>query len=201
MITIINTNTGNFLSVVNMLKKIGYETILTDDYDVISKSKIIIFPGVGNFDFVMDKIYEKKIDTAIFNAINENSKLLGICVGMQALFTKSEEGKLKGLDLIKGNIKKFNFKEKNIKVPHMGWNQVVFKNESKFASELNKNRFYFVHSYYAECNNKNDIFGTTDYYENFVSFVKKENIYGVQFHPEKSHFFGKKFLEIFLENN
>ena len=69
----------------------------------------------------------KKIDTAIFNAINENSKLLGICVGMQALFTKSEEGKLKGLDLIKGNIKKFNFKEKNIKVPHMGWNQVVFK--------------------------------------------------------------------------
>ena len=200
MITIINTNTGNFLSVVNMLKKIGYETILTDDYDVISKSKIIIFPGVGNFDFVMDKIYEKKIDTAIFNAINENSKLLGICVGMQALFTKSEEGKLKGLDLIKGNIKKFNFKEKNIKVPHMGWNQVVFKNESKFASELNKNRFYFVHSYYAECNNKNDIFGTTDYYENFVSFVKKENIYGVQFHPEKSHFFGKKFLEIFLEN-
>ena len=83
----------------------------------------------------------------------------------------------------------------------MGWNQVVFKKESKFASELNKNRFYFVHSYYAECNNKNDIFGTTDYYENFVSFVKKENIYGVQFHPEKSHFFGKKFLEIFLENN
>lgn len=184
-----------------MLKKIGHETILTDEYDVISKSKTIIFPGVGNFDFVMNKIYEKKIDTAIYNALNENSKLLGICVGMQALFTKSEEGKLKGLNLIKGNIKKFNFKEKKIKIPHMGWNQVNFKKGSKFAKELNENRFYFVHSYFAECDNSNDILGTTNYSKSFVSFVKKENIYGVQFHPEKSHFFGKKFLEIFLGDN
>jgi glutamine amidotransferase len=98
-----------------MLKKIGYETILTDDYDLISNSKVLIFPGVGNFDHVMNKIYEKKIDKAILNSLEKNSKLLGICVGMQALFTKSEEGKIKGLDLIKGEIKKLNLEKKNIK--------------------------------------------------------------------------------------
>jgi len=92
-----------------MLKKIGYSSILTDDYDKISKSKIIIFPGVGTFDNVMQNIYEKKIDKAIFNSLENNSKLLGICVGMQALFPRSTEGKLDGLNLIKGEIKKFKF--------------------------------------------------------------------------------------------
>ena len=199
MITIINSETGNFLSVSNMLKKIGYETILTDDYDLISKSKILIFPGVGNFDHVMNKIYEKKIDRAIFNSLEKNSKLLGICVGMQALFTKSQEGKLKGLNIIKGEIKKFNFEEKNFKIPHMGWNKVKFNNESKFEKILPDNRFYFVHSYFANCDDKKDILGVTNYCTDFVSSVKKGNIFGVQFHPEKSHYFGKKFLKTFLE--
>ena len=191
MITIINSETGNFLSVVNILKKIGYETTLTDDYDLISNSKVLIFPGVGNFDHVMNKIYEKKIE--------KNSKILGICVGMQALFTKSQEGKLKGLNLIKGEIKKFSFKEKNFKVPHMGWNKVIFNNNTKFHKILSENRFYFVHSYFAECNDKKDILGITNYSIDFVSSVKKDNIFGVQFHPEKSHYFGKKFLKTFIE--
>jgi len=184
-----------------MLKKIGYKTTLTDDYDLISKSKIIIFPGVGNFDHVMNYVYEKKIDKAIYNSLENHSKLLGICVGMQALFSKSEEGELKGLDLIKGKITKFNFKEKKFKIPHMGWNNVIFKNQTKFASELNKNRFYFVHSYFANCDDDNDILGLSNYSIEFVSCVKKGNIFGAQFHPEKSHYFGKKFLKIFLENN
>lgn len=201
MITIINSDTGNFQSVINMLKKIGYESILTDKYDLISKSKILIFPGVGNFDNIMLKIYEKKIDIAIKNALENNSKLLGICVGMQALFKKSEEGKLDGLNLINGQVFKFQSPKKNFKIPHMGWNTVNFNKGNNFFNKLNQNRFYFVHSYYAKCNDNNDILGTTDYSLDFVSCVKKKNIYGAQFHPEKSHYFGKEFLKIFLEHH
>ncbi len=183
-----------------MLKKIGHSSILTDDYDIISKSKIIIFPGVGTFDNVMQHVYEKKIDKAIFNSLENNSKLLGICVGMQALFSRSDEGNLDGLNLIKGEIKKFKFEDKTFKIPHMGWNKVNFV-ESKFKENLFQNRFYFVHSYFANCEEKKDILGTTNHSIDFVSSVKKNNIYGAQFHPEKSHFFGKKFLEIFLGND
>ena len=184
-----------------MLKKIGYESILTDSYDLISNSKILIFPGVGSFDTVMLKIYEKKIDIAIKNALENNCKLLGICVGMQALFKNSEEGKLDGLDLVNGHVLKFNSKGQKFKIPHMGWNTVNFAKDSKFSSKLAQNRFYFVHSYFAKCNDSNDILGTTNYSLDFVSSVKKKNIFGVQFHPEKSHYFGKQFLKTFLEHN
>ena len=107
MITIIDNISGNFLSVLNMIKKIGYIAELTNNYDKISKSKVLILPGVGTFDKVINYIYENKIDKAILNAIEENSKFLGICVGMQVLFEKSEEGKLDGLNLIKGEVVKF----------------------------------------------------------------------------------------------
>ena len=183
-----------------MLKKIGYKSILTDDANIIINSKIIIFPGVGNFDTVMSKVYEKKIDKAIFEAIDRGSKILGICVGMQALFHESDEGNLKGLGIIDGKIKKFISHDKSFKVPHMGWNGVNFINQNNFNINLNKNRFYFVHSYYAECNNSQDILGETNYLVNFVSAVKKKNVYGVQFHPEKSHYFGQKFLETFVKD-
>lgn len=180
-----------------MLKKIGHESVLTDDYDLISKSKIIIFPGVGKFDATMEKIYEKKIDTAIFNAIENNSKLLGICIGMHALFSKSEEGNLKGLGLIEGEVKKFKKNDK-FKIPHMGWNHVNF-NKKKFDNKnLIENYFYFVHSYYVDCYDSDNVLGTTEYSQNFVSAVNKEKIFGVQFHPEKSHFYGKEFLNWFL---
>ncbi len=198
MITVISNTTGNISSILNMIKKIGLKTTLTDSYDYISKSKTIIFPGVGNFDTVMEKIYEKKIDKAILNALDNDCKLLGICVGMQALFSESEEGSLKGMNLIEGKIIKFNFEDKKFKVPHMGWNAVKFKKESIFDNFLNDNKFYFVHSYYAKCNDEKNILGTTNYSKDFVSAVSKKNIYGVQFHPEKSHYYGKKFLEVFL---
>ena len=154
---------------------------------------------MGNFDHVMNKIYEKKIDKAILNSLEKNSKLLGICVGMQALFTKSQEGKIRGLDLIKGEINKFSFEKKILKIPHMGWNKVNFDKDSKFNEILSENRFYFVHSYFAKCDDKKDILGVTNYGVNFASSVRKNNIFGVQFHPEKSHYFGKKFLKTFIE--
>lgn len=199
MITIINNETGNFASVLNMVKKTENEAELTDSYDKISKSNILILPGVGNFDQVMERIYDKKIDKAIFNAVENNCKLLGICVGMQALFDGSEEGNLEGLKLLKGKVIKFNFDNKKFKVPHMGWNTVQFTNNN-FKNILAKNRFYFVHSYYVNCEDKNDIAGITNHCDNFVSVVQRDNIYGAQFHPEKSHFFGKKFLESFINS-
>ena len=200
MITVINNETGNFSSVLNMIKKTDNESILSDSYDQISKSDILILPGVGNFDHVMSKIYEKKIDKAIFNALENNCKLLGICVGMQALFSKSEEGSLEGLKLIEGEVIKFNFQDKKFKVPHMGWNNVKFSNDKNFSKILKDNRFYFVHSFYVNCFNSENIIGTTNHCFNFTSVVKKNNIYGAQFHPEKSHYFGKQFLKLFIES-
>ena len=200
MITVINNETGNFSSVLNMIKKTDNESFLSDSYDQISKSDILILPGVGNFDHVMSKIYEKKIDKAIFNALENNCKLLGICVGMQALFEKSEEGSLEGLKLIQGEVIKFKFQDKKFKVPHMGWNNVKFSNDKNFSKILKDNRFYFVHSFYVNCFNSENIIGTTNHCFNFTSVVKKNNIYGAQFHPEKSHYFGKQFLKSFIES-
>ena len=200
MITVINNETGNFSSVLNMIKKTDNESFLSDSYDQISKSDILILPGVGNFDHVMSKIYEKKIDKAIFNALENNCKLLGICVGMQALFEKSEEGSLEGLKLIQGEVIKFKFQDKKFKVPHMGWNNVKFSNDKNFSKILKDNRFYFVHSFYVNCFNSENIIGTTNHCVNFTSVVKKNNIYGAQFHPEKSHYFGKQFLKLFIES-
>ena len=200
MITVINNETGNFSSVLNMIKKTDNESFLSDSYDQISKSDILILPGVGNFDHVMSKIYEKKIDKAIFNALENNCKLLGICVGMQALFSKSEEGSLEGLKLIEGEVIKFKFQDKKFKVPHMGWNNVKFSNDKNFSKILKDNRFYFVHSFYVNCFNSENIIGTTNHCFNFTSVVKKNNIYGAQFHPEKSHYFGKQFLKLFIES-
>ena len=200
MITVINNETGNFSSVLNMIKKTDNESFLSDSYDQISKSDILILPGVGNFDHVMSKIYEKKIDKAIFNALENNCKLLGICVGMQALFKKSEEGSLEGLKLIQGEVIKFKFQDKKFKVPHMGWNNVKFSNDKNFSKILKDNRFYFVHSFYVNCFNSENIIGTTNHCVNFTSVVKKNNIYGAQFHPEKSHYFGKQFLKLFIES-
>ena len=200
MITVINNETGNFSSVLNMIKKTDNESFLSDSYDQISESDILILSGVSNFDHVMSKIYEKKIDKAIFNALENNCKLLGICVGMQALFEKSEEGSLEGLKLIEGEVIKFKFQDKKFKVPHMGWNNVKFSNDKNFSKILKDNRFYFVHSFYVNCFNSENIIGTTNHCFNFTSVVKKNNIYGAQFHPEKSHYFGKQFLKLFIKS-
>ena len=180
-----------------MIKKIGFQSVLTDNYDLISKSKTLIFPGVGNFDNVMSKIYEKKIDKAIYNSLENNSKLLGICLGMQALFSRSEEGKLEGLNLIKGQILKFNFNDKKFKIPHMGWNNVkIEKKHELFSGIEDKQFFYFVHSFVA-LNTETSI-TTTHYGEEFVSSLATENIFATQFHPEKSGEIGLKFLENFI---
>ncbi len=199
---IIDNGIGNLSSIFNMLRQIGLYPEITNDYEKISKSNEIILPGVGNFQKGMENLKEKNIDNAILNAAHNNSRILGICLGMHFLFDKSDEGGEKGLGLIEGEVVKFNLKNEEYKIPHMGWNFVNFEMNSQFYFKYkNQIKFYFAHSYYASCKNKENIVGKTHYSIEFASAVKKKNIYGVQFHPEKSHNFGKEFFKNFYLNH
>ena len=149
MISIINSGYGNFRSIYNIVSKLNLKLELTNSYDVISKSNYIILPGVGSFDKCINSLRDLKIDQAIFNALENGSKLLGICVGMQILFNKSEEGSEKGLSLISGNVVKFNLNK--LAVPHMGWNIVTEKKQNNIFSKKKYERFYFAHSYHCVC--------------------------------------------------
>ncbi len=196
MISIINSGYGNFRSIYNIVSKLNLKPELTNSYDVISKSNYIILPGVGSFDKCINSLRDLKIDQAIFNALENGSKLLGICVGMQILFDNSEEGCEKGLSLISGNVVKFNLN--TLPVPHMGWNIVTEKKQNYIFSKRKYERFYFAHSYHCICSEDQNIITTTNYGFDFHSCVKQNNVYGFQFHPEKSHIYGREALLNFL---
>ena len=178
---IINTGVGNFEAIKNVLTHIGLNAKISEKNENFDEYKFIIIPGIGSFDNVMNNLKNHddffKLTTSSF--IKEK-KILGICAGMQVLFDKSEEGAEKGLGLIQGDVKKFD--NKKDRVPHMGWNKVYGNN---FFEEFNNKRFYFAHSFYANCNSKY-IIGSTNYILEFPSIVKSNNIFGIQFHPEKS---------------
>jgi len=203
-IGIIDYGVGNILSIQNMLKKSGNKSEILSEPEMIDKFDKLILPGVGSFDFAMNKLINHSWVEPLSNfALEKKKPILGICLGMQLLCNNSEEGQLKGLSWINANVKKFktddNFK---LKVPHMGWNSVEVRNlNCKIYEELSGlNKFYFVHSYYVDCLENKDIIGVTKYNgSEFVSSFNKENIYGVQFHPEKSHRYGLKLLENFAE--
>ena len=194
---IIDYGLGNLASIHNMLKQLGFKPLISDDPKLISKSKDIILPGVGNFGVGMQNLKNKNLDETIKNAAAKGSTILGICLGMHLLLEKSEEGNCKGLGLIDGDVKKFKFKNDNFKGPHMGWNYVKFLKDDRLSFNFRKDiKFYFAHSYYVNCN-KDYASSLTNYGFDFVSTINKKNIYGVQFHPEKSHNFGKEFLRNF----
>lgn len=198
MITIVDYGMGNLGSIQNMLKKIGVESSMSSDVDKIEKASKIILPGVGSFDQAMINLERLDLVNILSRkALGEKIPFLGICLGMQLLANSSEEGIRSGLGWIDGKVLKFNL-DSSFKVPHMGWNSVNLQWESQIFNNMYPDpRFYFVHSYYFDCNNKEDILTTSEYGINFVSAVKKDNILGVQFHPEKSHKFGMKLLENF----
>jgi len=197
-ILIINQK-GNIKSISNMLLKCGVNSKITEDpSDLINANKVIL-PGVGSFDYAMNFLKENKLDEAIKIFIRKKTNyLLGICLGMQLLFEDSEEGVEKGLGLIKGNIIKFKSNNISFKIPHMGWNYVE-KNSSISKFNLIKQRFYFAHSYYAKIKNDNLNSYTSNYIEKFPAIVEHENILGFQFHPEKSHIYGKNILNEFIK--
>ena len=197
MIGIVDYGMGNVGSVESMINFLGYHKTKIvkspEELDLVDK---IILPGVGSFDNGMDNIIRSGLRLELYHQVLEKRKpVLGICLGMQLLMQKSEEGDLPGLGFIKGECKKFNFSDTKLKVPHMGWNKA-----KPIKSDLCKkdSRFYFVHSYYVECQNKEDIMLETNYGIKFTSGVSKDNIFGVQFHPEKSHKYGMKLIENFI---
>jgi len=202
MITIIDYGMGNLGSILNMFKKIGYEAEITSDLEKIKNSEKIVLPGVGSFDNGMANLNKLNLINILNTLVLEKHiPILGICLGMQLITNSSQEGKLKGLGWVDANTLKFKFSKNNIKIPHMGWNNINIKKINPLLKNLNdsETRFYFVHSYYVKCNQKNDILTTTEYGFDFASSIQKDNIYGVQFHPEKSHKFGMKLFENFAK--
>ncbi len=201
-ITIVDYGMGNLGSIKNMLTFLGQDSIITDSKRIIENSKIVILPGVGKFDAAVKNLHEKKLfDLLQKLSVKKNSKILGICLGMQLMCLSSEEGNLDGLGIINARSKDFSTNiDKDFKVPHMGWSDITIeKNSNLLDDSLEKLRFYFVHSFYVECLEKEDVLSTTNYGLDFVSAFEKDNLIGVQFHPEKSHRFGIKFFKKLIE--
>ena len=202
MITIIDYKTGNLGSIQNILKRIGEESIVTSDKDEIARATKLILPGVGAFDTGMSNLLELDLINVLNEKVlDEKTPVLGICLGMQLLSDRSEEGSLSGLGWINGATMRFNFiNTTEYKIPHMGWNFVKqHKPSNLFTNMFSESRFYFVHSYFFKPNDPSDILTSTNYEIEFTSAVEKGNILGVQFHPEKSHKFGMKLLKNFVD--
>jgi imidazole glycerol-phosphate synthase subunit HisH len=198
MITIIDYGLGNLVSVKNMLKKLGVESVISDNVEEIAKAKKMILPGVGAFDNGMSSIKQKGLlDVLNKKVIEEKVPILGICLGMQLLTKGSEEGVEKGLGWIDAQTIKFHFNDNTLKIPHMGWNYIQVKKQNPLIELNSKHRFYFVHSYYVKCNDPNDVVAICDYGTEFTCMVNHNNIYGAQFHPEKSLKFGMELLNNF----
>lgn len=202
MIAIIDYGLGNIGSIFNMLKKIGCDNVIyATSKDDVSKADKYILPGVGAFDMGMTMLnnsgMREELDRQV---LQEKKPILGICLGMQMLGKQSEEGTEQGLGYIPFVCKKFRLEGENLRVPHMGWDYVDIKKANPLARNPKEGlRFYFVHSYYAVCEEKEDILMTCDYGDKFIAAVNKNNVYGVQFHPEKSHGYGKWLLKNFVE--
>jgi glutamine amidotransferase len=202
MITIIDYKTGNLGSIQNILKRIGEDSVITSDRKVIEQAVKLILPGVGAFDTGMRNLAELDL-VEILNkrVLVDKIPVLGICLGMQLLSKGSEEGSLNGLGWIDGQTIRFDFKNTlEYKIPHMGWNFISQHKESRLLTGMfPEPRFYFVHSFYFEANDPADVLTSTSYETEFTSAVEKDNIVGVQFHPEKSHKFGMKLLKNFVD--
>ena len=202
MIVIVDYKMGNLGSVSNIIKKIDHTSVVSSDIEVISKATKIILPGVGSFEKAMSNLKELDlIDILNEKVIQQKTPTLGICLGMQLLTNSSEEGNVKGLGWINAKTVKFQLSDfPELKIPHMGWNDVNFP-QTHFLCENyhEKPRFYFVHSYHVVCENDENKLMTTKHGIEFTSAIVKENIMGVQFHPEKSHKFGMTLFKNFIE--
>ncbi len=190
-------NLGSLRSVLNKLNLDYKNCTENNDFENIEK---ILLPGVGNFAEFMEVLRSKSLDKTIIKKAYEKTPILGICLGYQILFEESDEGiRTKGLGLLKGKFKSLNEISKKIKVPHVGWNECAIKKKSNlFKGIPDKSDFYFTHTYYLHEHDESDIVSETNYQINFTSSISKNNIYGVQFHPEKSQKNGLQLLENFF---
>ena len=199
IVNLVQPSVGNIGSIIRILNDLNYEhkiILSPDQFDLDSK---IILPGVGSFDVFMQSLKKQNLHNKIKELVYNNSKILGICVGMQSLFKSSDEGKEVGFGFFNTNCVKFK-KNSSIKIPHIGWNKVIFRKKNFLLEAIEDNYFYFTHSYHI--NNEIDVkyvLADTNYLYNFPSIVSKNNIYGVQFHPEKSYRQGLQIIKNFLE--
>lgn len=199
VIGIINYGVGNLGSIKNMLTRLGYDSLITSQANEIRDAEKVILPGVGNFDYGIKKLKDSGLIESLSQAVISNkTPILGICLGAQLMAKHSEEGGKEGLGWFDATVEKFNFQDRSLKIPHMGWNYVDFKRDTELISENNgKRRYYFVHSYHFNTSDSDIILGETNYGYKFPVILAKDNMYAVQFHPEKSHKFGMELLKGF----
>ena len=198
MISVIDYDGGNYKSVLNILKKFNFKFELTNKEKIITNSKKIILPGVSHFGYCVNSLKSLNLDSILKEAVLvKNIPILGICSGMQVLGSYSEEGNVQGLNFVDGKVKKI-LGDKNYRVPHMGWNKVNTENNLLFKNIPNYTRFYFCHSYWLDIEEKDAIINFTDYKYKICAAFKLKNIFGVQFHPEKSNLEGSQLLNNFI---
>ena len=203
MLTIIDYGVGNIFAFQNVYKRLNIPTNIAKNVEDLVDVDKLILPGVGNFDYAMTQLNSSGLKASLDELVLvKKVPVLGICVGMQMMANDSEEGNLKGLGWIDASVKKIDAKkiDYHTKLPHMGWNDVIPFRKNKLFTGLEKSSvFYFLHSYYFHCNNKNNIISTSEYGIKFTSSVQNDNIYGIQFHPEKSHSNGERLLYNFTK--
>ena len=199
MITIVDFNMGNIGSIQNMLKKIGVESLITGDPKQIALASKLLLPGVGAFDAGMEKLDSLGLTTALTRRVLQDKvPILGICLGMHLMTRGSTEGHRSGLGWVDANTVRFEPVDTALKVPHMGWNRVTPIRRSILTEGLPvESRFYFVHSYYVRCCEPDDVVLTASHGTVFHAGFQRDNVFGVQFHPEKSHTFGATLLRNF----
>ena len=195
---IIDYGIGNLRSVEKALAAVGGAPVISGDPEVIRKSRRLILPGVGAFGDAMENLRRSGAEAAIREAVNRGTPLLGLCLGLQLLFSESEEfGAHRGLDLIPGKVRRFD--GPGLRVPHVGWNQIEFLQPDPLLANLSEGiYFYFVHSYFVEPEDPRDALSWTEYGGRFCSIARRRNVWGAQFHPEKSQDAGKQLLRNFL---
>jgi glutamine amidotransferase len=203
MVTIVDYGVGNIFAFQNVFKRLDIQTKIARSVTDLNEVEKLILPGVGSFDYAMNQLnisgMRERLDELV---LNKKVPVIGICVGMQMMGNRSDEGNLEGLKWIDAEILKFNERliEQRTKLPHMGWNDVIpIENHPLFIGLEEEAIFYFLHSFYFKCNNPNDSIATSVYGLSFSSAVNHNNIYGIQFHPEKSHHFGEKLLYNFAK--
>ena len=200
-VVIVDYGVGNLGSIPNMLKRLGTPSIVSSDPHVIASATRLILPGVGAFDAGMRRLRELQLESILRDQERAGIPILGLCLGMQLLFEGSAEGSQTGLGWLAGEIVSFRLAEwvPPLPVPHMGWNFVKSRRSHPILDGLDEQaRFYFAHSFHAQCKAPADVVAETTYGVPFPSIVARENVVGAQFHPEKSHRFGLQFLRNFL---